>query len=367
LINNHKYDLAYDISKNNGNVKGTADFADSAWMSGWLALTYKKDAKSAYEHFYEMYNNVNFPVSKSRAAYWAARAAEANNNVNIAAQWYKLAAIHNTTFYGQLAYAKVYDNKLFNIADVPLVSEANLNKYHQNSLVKIAFMLTMLNEDNTAEKFITAAIEESNLSEDLYLISGLGLQMNETKLSVIAAKEALKKGFVFTKTGWPIIENIPESEAEKALVMGIIRQESRFDSNARSSANAMGLMQILPSTAKSLAKKIGVRYTEADLTENPQYNILLGSRYIGDLVNRFDGSYILAIAAYNAGPTNVKRWINNYGDPRKMTSNYEVINWIERIPFKETRSYVQRVLENIQVYRDLLNRQPLSIEDDLLR
>ena len=151
--------------------------------------------------------------------------------------------------------------------------------------------------------------------------------------------------------GYPIIKLPYKSGVEPALILSVIRQESNFDKKAKSRRGAMGYMQLMPKTARELGKILKVNFTLAQLKNNPTLNIILGSEYLRRLIEKFDGSYVLALAAYNAGPLNVTRWMKNAGDPRK--SEVDVIDWIERIPFRETRNYVQRVLENVSVYRRL--------------
>jgi len=367
LLDSKEYRHAYQLSSNHGNEEGTAEFAEAEWLSGWLAHTFLNNKTNAYEHFYAMYKNVNFPVSKARAAYWAGRSAEENGNDDISKKWYKLAAENPTTFYGQMAHLKVTPNKKIKIPlnyKEPYVSHL---KHKNNDLAKIAYLLIKVNKKHMAKWFVKAAIKDNNNFHEMSLISSLGIDMDETEFSVIAAKQALKKDVILTKTGWPVLNSSKKLFAEKPMVFAIVRQESLFDKDAKSSAGARGLMQIIPSTAKYVSKKLKVRYNRRLLTSSPDYNLKLGSYYINYLVDRFDGSYLLAIASYNAGPTNVNKWIKKYGDPRKFTKVEEVINWIEHVPFKETRNYIQRVLENSQVYRRILDDSTLTLKSDLMR
>ncbi|PIR38495.1 MAG: hypothetical protein COV35_06935 [Alphaproteobacteria bacterium CG11_big_fil_rev_8_21_14_0_20_39_49] len=366
LIDELKYKEAYAIASNHGNEPGTSEFAESAWLSGWLAyIIDKKD--EAYSHFYDMYKSVNYPVSKSRAAYWAGRVSEETKNNEVAEKWYKLAAEHTTTFYGQMAHLKVYPNQKLKIEADFGDAKVNHARYKNNRLTKIAYMLIKVGEHGKAKQFIKAAIDENNSAGEMHLISELGIALNQVELSVMAAKEAIKKQVVLTNTGWPVIATSSELYADKPLVMAIARQESLFDTNAKSGAGARGLMQLMPATAKFVAGEIRKSYSADSLNKSPEYNLQLGSYYINHLINRFDGSYVLAIASYNAGPSNVKKWIEKFGDPRNAKNHEQVINWIEHVPFKETRNYIQRVLENIQVYRHIFNDQSVNLERDLLR
>lgn len=367
LIDIKEYKRAYKLSSTHGNEKGTSDYADAEWLSGWIALNYLNQKNKAYEHFYAMYENVNFPISKARAAYWAGRAAEKSANKEIADKWYKLAAEHSTTFYGQMAYEKSYPNTKINLPVIAKNSSKGELLYKKNKLAKAAYLLIKTNQTQLAEWFLKAAIDESKNKHEMYLISRLGLETGKVQFSVMAAKHALKNNVVLTTSGWPVIKKTPELFAEKPIVMAIVRQESLFDNNAESSANAQGLMQIIPSTAKFASNALNIRYKEDMLKSSPDYNLQLGSYYINKLINQFDGSYVLAIASYNAGPGNVRKWMKKYGDPRNASSHEEVIDWIEHVPFQETRNYIQRVLENTQVYRNILDGQVLTLEKDLMR
>jgi soluble lytic murein transglycosylase len=365
LLKQKNYPAAYDLALHHGNESGSEDYAEAEWLAGWISLEFLHNAQTAYYHFYNLYNNVVFPVSKARGAYWAGRACVKNNDPESARKWYGVAAGNLTTFYGQLAYTKLHPNGTAQIAEINATPDQRATIYKQNDLIKIAYLLTSVNEEKLAETFIIAAINSAQSQEEMLAISEVGSKTGATQLSVLAAKHALRKGVVLSGTGWPVLKNIDNSGVETPLVLGIIRQESSFDSRVKSPANAMGLMQLLPSTAKQMAKKMSVAYHVDRLTNNPNYNVQLGSAYLGSLINSFDGSYILAIASYNAGAGNVRKWIKAYGDPREMSAE-NALNWLESIPFSETRSYVQRVLENTAVYRYKKNG-PLAIDSDLVR
>lgn len=367
ILEEKRYKDAYHLAKFSGNEPGSSDYADSEWLAGWLALRFLGDQRNAYKHFYNMYQKVSYPVSRSRGAYWAARAAEKNDNADIAREWYKKAADHSTTFYGQLAYNKLYGDKPIVLPPFPSVPSASAKTHKKNSMLKMAYLFGAVGRKGTAESFIDAAVESAKTPEEMAVLSQFGEETGEQELSIVAAKKALQQGVVLSKTGWPVLKAMPKTDIEKSLALGIIRQESRFDPEARSPADAAGLMQLIPDTAKRMSKALDLRYDNRRLTADPLYNVKLGSYYLGRLVEQFDGSYILAIASYNAGPANVRRWIDTYGDPRRLTSVDKVIDWIELIPYSETRNYVQRVLENTQVYRGQLQEASLMLKDDLMR
>ncbi len=366
FIDEKRFKDAYYLAKNSGNLAGTSDYADSEWLAGWICLEFLNDPKDAYKHFYNMFSNVKYPISLSRAAYWAARAAASNGNHDIATKWYKISANYPTNFYGQLSYEKLYPNSKPNLPSYPIPTNSDLQEFKQRSVTRAIKLFIDTKNYNLAELFIKSAIEQTSSLGQLALISEIGLNSKRKSLAVIAAKEANRYGYILTKTGYPVIANMPHSKAGKALVLSIARQESNFDQTARSSANAVGFMQILPSTAHRVARNLGIHYSTNKLIYDPEFNFLIGSEYINSLYSSMDHSYLLAVAAYNAGPGNVRKWINKYGSPRNLNNIEQVINWIEMLPFFETRNYIQRVLENKQIYQYLLEDSHFTLEKDLL-
>jgi soluble lytic murein transglycosylase len=200
------------------------------------------------------------------------------------------------------------------------------------------------------------------------LIADLANDVGRRDYVMAVAKLARQQGVELLDYLYPM-QTLPAGDnPEDALVLAVIRQESAFDQKAQSSAGALGLMQLMPRTAKHIAKKLQLPYSDAKLTKDPTYNVRLGRAYLGNLLDGFGGSYILAIASYNAGPARVQSWLSEYGDPRDR--GVDAVDWIETIPFPETRNYVQRVLENLQIYRHRLNGKTeiaLSLEQDLSR
>lgn len=368
LIKEKKYNKAYALLAAHGNQPGGVDFADAEWLAGWISLRFLDNPKQAYRHFYKMYKEVKYPISLARGAYWAGRAASANNNDEISANWYKIAAEFKTTFYGQLALSKIAKQKNIYLEPTPKITRKELKKFENNDLITAINLLLSLEKDALTKKFIKTAIKNAQTRGERVLFSELGNVLKKQNLSVVASK-FLERHKIYTyKSGFPLLKLNKEVNRgpEKALILGIIRQESRFDEKAVSPAGARGLMQIMPSTAKSIAKELKISYSKNNLTNKPHYNVKLGTEYINTLLNKYNGFYPLAIAAYNAGPANVNKWVEQYGDPRKTKNKEEVIDWIELIPFYETRNYVQRVLENIQVYRLLEGEKVLKIEEDLV-
>ncbi len=361
---------AYRLSSSHGLTGGSA-FAEAEWFSGWIALRHRGDAKTALKHFTKLHDGVSAPISLSRAAYWAGRAAEATSDAAGAKLWYERAMAWPATYYGQLAVARVHskDVPLFT-ANEPAV-KINDEKLPGHELLAAANMLAVLGEDDLVTPFMLRLGELARGPEDHRAIAAIAVDISRPDLAVRAAKLAASRGFVSVDALYPLA-SLPLADADKrlerALVMAITRQESQFDPHARSPAGALGLMQLMPATAKQVGKKLGVKLREGDLTRKQALNIRLGSSFLADLINGFDGSYVLAIAAYNAGPGNVRKWIKLNGD-LLTSSAVDPIDWIESIPFEETRNYVQRVLEGVQVYRWRLG-EPSSgarLERDLVR
>ena len=344
-------------------------YSDAEWLAGWIALRFLDDARVAFPHFVQMHGAVTMPISRARGAYWAGRAAEAFGEPDSAALWYEKAAIYPATFYGQLAMARIAARDAPLIRSVP--DTAGDTTLEGHPLVAAVRFLTFLGRDYLAEPFYHRLSKLARNETDHALISALALSVDQPDQSIRAAQQAARDGYVSIDRLFPLVD-VPfardNGDLEHALVLALIRQESRFDRRARSSSGALGLMQLMPRTAQSVARRMGLSESRKRLTSNATHNIALGSRYLHDLVQRFDGSYLLAVAAYNGGPRNVARWIAANGDPRR-DPDVDIIDWIEMIPLPETRNYVQRVLEGTQVYRWQLGQRPTasSLERDLAR
>lgn len=356
-----KHSHALELLKHFGPLQGGPQ-AEMLWLRGWLQFAFLKNYSAAYDDFLKLYQNVTYPISKSRGAYWAARAADKMGNSSRAQENYRLAAGYPTTFYGQLAYAKVYPNKPLGFPSAP--SAGNVDSLLSSDMMRVVAEMVRDDQIELANPLIAHLGENADTPNKIATLAAAMKKLGAEFLGVRASKFAAKDNLVLLKEGWPTT-NIPESALEPALPHAIARQESEFNKRAVSSADARGLMQLLPSTAKRVAKTLGMEFTPARLFE-PSYNATLGSHYLASLVDQFNGSYILAIAGYNAGPGRSVQWIQRFGRPGRDVES--TIQWIESIPFSETRNYVQRVLENTQTYRAVMNPSaPLAIEDDLLR
>lgn len=356
--------LALTVLANHGDIKGEA-LADALFMKGWIHLEYKGDSRSAYKEFFQLYNSVYTPVSKARAAYWAGRAAEKNGNKDIATQWMTKAARYPTVFYGQMAHVWLKPKAPLALPAVRMPTDAERKLFEGDEMVRMIKALNNAGDEKTRDQFISALAQRATNETQFAVIAEFATEIGGTASGVEVAKLALRNNVVLIGAGWPKI-GLPQGlPLEDALTLAITRQESEFDPEARSPADARGLMQLLPSTAKHIAKRIDFDYKESQLT-NPATNLTLGSNYLGQIIDGFDGSYILGIASYNAGPGSVRKWIAARGMPPKNPEG--AIDWIESIPFGETRNYVMRVLENVTVYRALAKPEaPVGIEKDLTR
>lgn len=363
-LDSGKYTLALTLLQNHSLTEGP-ELADALWLKGWVHLKFAHQANAAFNDFKDMDLAVQFPVSKARAAYWAGRAADAGNQKEVARTWYAKAALHPTTFYGQLAAARLQPGARLNLPTPPNASTPQRQAFDQDTRTKIVFMLAELNRHDQAYAFIGSLLETAKTAAEAKLAADLGNAIGKRDFSVKAAKDALKQQIILTEAGYPTYSINFKPPIEDPLMWAITRQESLFDPYAQSSAGAEGLMQLLPSTAAHIAKKRDIPYSSGRLND-AAFNLRLGSNYLDQLIETFDGSYVLAIAAYNAGPGRVREWLDENGYPGKTADN--AADWIERIPYTETRNYVQRVLENLEVYRAVLGAShTLKITEDLTR
>ncbi|MBM3556735.1 MAG: lytic transglycosylase domain-containing protein, partial [Alphaproteobacteria bacterium] len=356
---------AYRLAKDHG-LTGGAGFADAEWLAGWIALRFLKENRQALDHFERLADAVRLPVSRAKAAYWSALAAEGNGNSDRARRWWGEAARYPTTFYGQLAILRLDPSGILNVPPLPSASTAEEGAFRDNELRRAVELLAAVDDRARAKLFILRLGEISKTPGEHVLIGRLGEAMGRNEWTVQAAKRAARAGIFLHAAGFPVISTAASGgQPEPALVHAISRQESEFDHRAVSRAGALGLMQLMPRTAQSVARGLGVPYAQARLLDDPGYNMRLGSSYLEQMIKRYGGSYVLASAAYNAGPGRVAQWLRENGDPRDPA--IDVVDWIELIPIEETRNYVARVLENLQVYRQKLEGAPVRLAEDLKR
>ncbi|MCB1563069.1 MAG: lytic transglycosylase domain-containing protein [Alphaproteobacteria bacterium] len=349
LIEKKHYKSAYLLASGHFQQDGLS-YAQAEWLAGWLALRFLHEPTQAYEHFQALYEKVNSPISRARAAYWAGRASEGFGDKTISQDWYRKAAQHQTVYYGQLAGAKLGMEEALPHAAPPSLSAEDKAGFEEQELMQAARLLHAAGMRKEASAFVQSFVRYQDTPKAYFYAAQQAAAMDHYHDAIRISKEATKKGMFLTAQSYPVItDKLSRNAPEWALLHALIRQESMFDYKARSPVGALGLMQLMPGTAKGTAKKLGIAYQEGALTNDPAYNIRLGSSYLAEMLERFDGSYPLAIAAYNAGPGRVDQWLDTYGDPRK--GEVDFIDWIEMIPIYETRNYVQRVLEAVYVYR----------------
>lgn len=349
MIEQKKYKTAYVLARGHIQQDGFS-FAQAEWLSGWLALRFLKNEKLALQHFEHLHSKVSTPVSLARAAYWAGRAAEDMYSAEALYQWYEKASKFQTTYYGQLAGKKLgVDHRLPNAAP-PNVTPEDVQMFENHEFMQVARLLHAAGMRKDASRFIHAFTAQENTPKAYRYAAEEAARMKRYHDALRISKKATKQGMFLTAQAYPVMrDKLSNISVDHALVHAIVRQESLFDEKAKSPVGALGLMQLMPTTAQETARKLGIRYKKSWLTEQPQYNVRLGSKYLGDMLERFNGSYPMAIAAYNAGPGRVEKWIEVYGDPRLGQVDY--LDWIEMIPIYETRNYVQRVIENAYIYR----------------
>ena len=364
LIYKKRYEQAYKITSKHGLSEG-AELAEAEWMSGWIALSFLKDPILAKSHFTKFYNNVGYPISLSRGAYWLGKANLALNNKEEADKWFREGSKYLTTYYGQLSHMKIYPNKTFELKESTQVDKNYAESFYKNKLVAIVHLLDEVKKDKYTKHILRFLANDNVSAGSEILAAKLATDISRFDFAIQVSKIASYQKRFHNKYNYPVISTPNKVGSrkipEQALILSIIRQESEFDISARSRVGAQGLMQLMPYTAKTVAKQAKVSYSKSRLTTSPEYNINLGSFYIAGLILDYDGSYPFAVAAYNAGPKRVKYWKKINKDPQKKQIDY--VDWVELIKFKETRNYVQRVMENYNVYRYILSQKPIFLKD----
>ena len=364
LIYKKKYELAYKISSNHAMTEGP-EFAAAEWMSGWIALSFLEDPLLAKDHFENFYSNVGYPISVARGAYWLGRTYKKLGDQDLSIKWFKEASNYLTTYYGQLAFMELDENNTFELSKDIKVEKEYRDYFFKKEIVKLIYLLDELDEDKYTKHILRHLANDNINSGSEILAAELATNIDRFDFAIQISKLASYEKRFHNKYNYPIIgtpkyvngRKIPEN----AFILSLIRQESEFDLSANSHAGAKGLMQLMPYTAKLVAKQAKLPYSKSRLTTDPEYNINLGSHYIAGLILEYEGAYPFAIAAYNAGPKRVRYWKKINKNPQKNQINY--VDWIELIKFKETRNYVQRVLENYNVYRYILEQKPIQMKD----
>ena len=361
-----QYDLAYRIASqvDDGVPPGTDlsdmslgirdDYTSLTWLAGTIALNTLNRPTDAVGMFDRYGRGSKTPQTQSKGLYWAGRAAEMAGNRTMAQSYYTRAGGYPDLFYGQLAVER---------SGVPLKGPPDLSgktaapavrsAFYNREVVRAAQLLGQMGNRLDQSQFLRQIAQDATTDDDHLLAAELSRTLGRPDLGVMVGRSALQNGLSsYTAAGYPSVK-IPEGQRDYwTIIHAIARQESQFNRDAVSHAGARGLMQLMPGTAREIAAKLGMGYDPGALNADTDYNIQLGSSYFQKLLDRYGNSYPLAVAAYNAGPGNVNKWLAAYGDPRMPGG--DMVRWIEQIPIFETRNYVQRVLENAVVY-DLLN------------
>ena len=364
LIYKKRYETAYKLTSNHALSEGP-EFAEAEWMSGWIALSFLNDPLLAKNHFIKFYNNVGYPISLSRGAYWLGRTFEKLKNYDESIKWYLEGSKYLTTYYGQLSHMKIKPNEKFQLSALKEIDKSYIQEFYKKKLVATVYLLNDLKKSKYTKHILRYLANENIGKGSEILAAKLATDISRFDFAIQVSKIASYQKRFHNKYNYPIISTPSKVGKRKipdaALILSIIRQESEFDISANSRVGAQGLMQLMPYTAKTVSKQAKLGYSKSKLTKSPEYNINLGSFYIAGLILEYDGSYPFAIAAYNAGPKRVKYWKKLNKNPQKNQIDY--VDWIELIKFKETRNYVQRVLENFNVYRYILSQKPIYIKD----
>ncbi|GBD43545.1 Soluble lytic murein transglycosylase [bacterium HR40] len=352
---------AYELARRHGQEDGPA-FVEAEWLAGWLALRYAGRPQEALERFERLYRAVGTPISRARAAYWAGRAAEALSRDAEAQRWYERAASYPTTFYGQLATDRLGRPLALRrdawrpLADPAAATVARTRYDPHDERLAIARTLCRIAGDQHADDFFLAVASEVEATGAEALLAEVE-SCRRAHLYVVVAKQLAARGLTDHLQTFPLLDprylGEDDGKVDPALLIAIARQESHFAHDVTSRAGARGITQIMPATAREIAARAGLPFSLRRLEADPSYQIALARAHLAELLAAYDGSLELVAAAYNAGPGRVAEWLRRLGDPRRMSVDKR-IDWIERIPFAETRNYVQRVIEGYRVYRQLL-------------
>ena len=349
------FDLAYRLASRHRQTEADGDdFAEAEWLAGWLALRFAGQPDAAMRHFTRLYAGVRAPVDRARAAYWAGRSAVALGDPVLAARWYRAAASHPVAYYGQLAAEELGEGGE-PLPAQPEASAALRASFESEDLVRVARMLIEADAAELAAPFLVRLGELAGSPSEVGLAAELAASSGRPHLVTQVGRYAAYYGHVHHVAAFPIPDiagllQPAAGEPEAALLLGVGRQESQFNTWVSSRAGARGMLQLIPRTAHLMAGQLGLPYNRGLLTGDPDYNVRLGSHYLKTMLKRYDGEVALAVAAYNAGPRRVDEWVRLHGDPRRR-DRHQLVDWIELIPFDETRNYVQRVLEGQGMYR----------------
>ncbi len=342
------------------------EFSDLEFLAGYVALRKLNDPARALTHFVRLQSATATPISQSRAWYWTGRAEAALGNDAAAKAAYNRAARHQTAYYGLLAAEKLgltLDPAV--ISDVRPAGDWQSAGFTRSSVFVAAQRLYKADQYAMSARFMLH-LGEGLADRDFALLAEYAQRAGQYRTAVLIAKAAIDRGVLLARPYFPVPDMVPDGLAvSRALALSITRRESEFDPKARSSANALGLMQVLPETAERMAAELGLDYATSRLTTDPAFNVRIGSGYLRKMADEFGPSIALIASGYNAGPRRPREWIATYGDPR--LPSVDIVDWVESIPFAETRTYVMRVAEGVVIYRAKLKGAvgPVRITSEL--
>ncbi|MEZ5750904.1 MAG: lytic transglycosylase domain-containing protein [Paracoccaceae bacterium] len=359
--------LAYDLASRHGLNDAGTEQADLEWLAGYVALRFLNRPDQAARHFAALRNRSVSPITLGRAGYWEGRAHEAAGRTAEARASYEFGARHQTAFYGQLAAERLglgLDPALLARPEYP---DWHTQPFARSDVFRAADLLYRAGQWYEARRFTLHLAESLTTEAELGSLARMWLERGEPHFALRIAKQAAQIGIILPDAYFPL-SGLERQRLAVApdLALAIARRESEFDHRVTSHADARGLMQVLPSTGRHTAGRLGIEFDEGRLTSDPDYNAILGAGYLDELAGLFDGTLSLVTAGYNAGPGRPRRWITENGDPRDPGT--DPIDWVEAIPFTETRNYVMRVTESVVIYRAILSGRPAPIRlTDILR
>ncbi|MBV8924478.1 MAG: lytic transglycosylase domain-containing protein [Bradyrhizobium sp.] len=340
---------AYEVVRDAASPASENYRSDSRFMPGWIALRYLGDAKTALAYFARVDQGCVDPTTLARAAYWRGRALEVLGDKEAMRANYAEAARHTTAYYGQLARAKLGLDTM----ELRMPPQGEPAGASTNEIVRAIEMLYALGERDTAVSFVVDLAADSADVQTLSAVAEVTGQNNDARAMLELGKTALARGLPVDAYAFPTI-GIPEHSpigpaVDRSIIYSVARTESAFNQRDRSSADAVGLMQVTPEAGRDTAKRFKVEYDWDKIVSDPVYNTQMGAAEISALLAEYKGSYLMTFAGYNAGRGRVRDWVKAHGDPRDL--DVDAVDWVERIPFAETRNYVQRVMENLLVYQ----------------
>jgi len=345
---------AYKIAAAHGFQDGD-EAVEGEFLAGWIALRYLNDPKTSLGHFQRLAEIAPSRTEKARAGYWTGRAYEAMGDKGDAKAAYKQASAYSTIYYGQLAREKIGLGKVPEEIDSGVATSAAQAFVAKDEVVRAFQIMDKAGTQNDLYMFLWSFANRFDNADQMNAVASIVWDAGGATMAVRLAKAAAQQNIDIDSWGYPV-RALPDwkqvgKPIERPLVFALARQESEFNPNAGSKVGAQGLMQIMPGTAKLIAKQHGIKYNPAQLM-NPVVNVTLGAAHLGDLVDDHGGSYVLTLVSYNAGPRRSREWIAEYGDFR--AGQVDPVDWVESIPFQETRQYVQKVMQNLHVYRSRL-------------